>query len=130
MTTMTDKTEFNILNLLELCDSSEVAVNGATKVDKNGMSLAVFNLDGDFFVTDDLCTHGPGSLSEGYIDGDIVECDFHNGAFNIRTGEVATPPCMIPLRTYAVHVVDGKVFIDPEQPSLALDPARVCSKVA
>jgi nitrite reductase/ring-hydroxylating ferredoxin subunit len=127
---MTDKTEFNILNLLELCDSADVAANGATKVDKNGMSLAVFNLDGDFYVTDDLCTHGPGSLSEGYIDGDVVECDFHNGAFNIRTGEVVTPPCMIPLRTYAVHVADGKVYIDPDQPALALDQSLVCPKMA
>lgn len=125
---MSDKTEFNILNLLELCDSADVAANGATKVDKNGLSLAVFNLDGDFYVTDDLCTHGPGSLSEGYIDGDVVECDFHNGAFNIRTGEVVTPPCMIPLRTYAVHVADGKVYIDPDQPALALDQSRICPK--
>ena len=128
MTPMSDKTEFNILNLLELCDSADVAANGATKVDKNGLSLAVFNLDGDFYVTDDLCTHGPGSLSEGYIDGDVVECDFHNGAFNIRTGEVVTPPCMIPLRTYAVHVADGKVYIDPDQPALALDQSRICPK--
>jgi nitrite reductase/ring-hydroxylating ferredoxin subunit len=51
---------------------------------------AVFNVDGEFFVTDDACTHGPGSLSEGYIEGDIVECNFHNGQFNVRTGEVVS----------------------------------------
>ena len=125
---MTDRIDFNILNLLELCASSDVANNAATKVEKNGLSLAVFNLQGQFYVTDDLCTHGPGSLSEGYIEGDVVECDFHNGAFNIRTGEVVTPPCMIPLRTYAVHTVDGKVYIDPDQPALAVDPVLRCPK--
>lgn len=82
------------------------------KVEKIGASLAVFNLDGEFFVTDDACTHGPGSLSEGCIVGDHVECDFHNGAFNIRTGAVVTPPCMIPLRTYPVRIEAGRVFIE------------------
>jgi nitrite reductase/ring-hydroxylating ferredoxin subunit len=72
----------------------------------------VFNVDGEFFVTDDLCTHGPGSLSEGYIDGDIVECNFHNGQFNIRTGEVVSPPCMVPVKTYPVTVIDGRVTIE------------------
>ena len=76
------------------------------------MTLAVFNIDGEFYVTDDLCTHGPGSLSEGEIDGDVVECDFHNGSFNIRTGEVVAPPCMIPLKTYTARLNDGAVEIE------------------
>lgn len=70
---------------------------------------------GEFYVTDDACTHGPGLLSEGYIDGDLVECNFHNGQFNIRTGEVAAPPCMIPVKTYRVTVDGGKVFIETER---------------
>ena len=96
---------------IELCNSAEVAVGTALKVETQGFAVAVFNLDGEFYVIDDQCTHGPGSLSEGYVDGDIVECDFHNGAFNIKTGEVAAPPCMIPVRTYRTSVEDGKVYI-------------------
>ena len=118
----------HLLHLLELCATTDVAVGCATKVEKDGMSLAVFNIENRFYVTNDACTHGPGSLSEGYIDGDVIECDFHNGAFNIRTGEVVTPPCMIPLRTYAVHTVDGKVYIDPNQQALALNPIKQCPK--
>ena len=76
------------------------------------LTLAVFNVDGEFHVTDDQCTHGPGSLSEGFIDGDIVECNFHQGQFNIRTGEVVLPPCMVPVKTYPVTVADGKVTIE------------------
>lgn len=125
---MTTTTEFKLQDLLELCASTDVAPNCATKVEKGGLSLAVYHLDDGYYVTDDQCTHGPGSLSEGYIEGDIIECDFHNGAFNIRTGEVVTPPCMIPLRTYAVHTIDGKVYIDPKQPALAADLAGVCPR--
>jgi nitrite reductase/ring-hydroxylating ferredoxin subunit len=97
---------------LDLCETSEVPEGGAIKVERDGLVLAVFNLGGRFFVTDDACTHGPGSLSEGDIDGEVVECNFHNGAFHIPTGRVEAPPCMVPLRTYAVQVVDGKVRID------------------
>jgi len=42
----------------------------------------------------------------------VVECNFHNGQFNIRTGEVVSPPCMVPIKTYAVLVIDGKVTIE------------------
>lgn len=102
---------------LDLCATSEVPEGGAIKVEKDGLILAVFNLGGRYFVTDDQCTHGPGSLSEGDIDGEIVECNFHNGAFHIPTGRVEAPPCMVPLRTYEVKVRDGKVFIEAPPPS-------------
>ena len=84
----------------------------ALKVEAAGLIVAVFNLDGEFYVTDDSCTHGPGSLSEGYVDGDVIECNFHNGQFNIKTGEVVSPPCMIPIKTYPAVVQDGKVFVE------------------
>jgi nitrite reductase/ring-hydroxylating ferredoxin subunit len=97
---------------IELCKADEVAVGTALKVEAQGLTLAVFNVDGAFYVLDDLCTHGPGSLSEGYIEGDVVECNFHNGQFNIRTGEVVLPPCMIPAKTYPASVENGKVVIE------------------
>ena len=95
-----------------LCSTADVAVGSALKVEKNDLVLAVFNVNGEFYVTDDTCTHGPGSLSDGYIIDDVVECDFHNGAFNIKTGEVVAPPCIVPLKTYPAIVEDGNVFIE------------------
>ena len=99
---------------IDLCSAAEIAPGTARKVETGELTLAVFNVDGAFYVTDDMCTHGPGSLSEVYIEGDIVECNFHNGQFNIKTGEVAAPPCMIPIKTYPASVEDGKVFIEIE----------------
>ena len=98
---------------IDLCAADEIGAGEAMKVEAAGLTLAVYNVEGEYFVTDDLCTHGPGSLSEGYLDGYIVECDFHNGAFDIRTGEVAAPPCMIPLKTYKAVVENGRVLIEP-----------------
>ena len=97
---------------INLCNAADIPVGGALKVETGDLVLAVFNVNGEIYVTDDTCTHGPGSLSEGYITDDVVECDFHNGAFNIRTGEVVAPPCIVPLKTYPATVEDGHVFIE------------------
>ena len=97
---------------VELCKADQVAAGTALRVEAAGLTVAVFNVDGQFYVTDDACTHGPGSLSEGFVDGDCVECNFHQGVFNIRTGAVVQPPCMVPVRTYPAIVEDGAVYID------------------
>ena len=98
---------------IRLCRREEVEAGQAIRIENGKLVLAVFNLNGEFFVTDDACTHGPGSLSEGCVEGDIVECDFHNGAFNIRTGEVAAAPCMVPVKIYRTVVdADGTVSIE------------------
>ncbi|MFL4969641.1 MAG: non-heme iron oxygenase ferredoxin subunit [Xanthobacteraceae bacterium] len=97
---------------VKLCSADEVAPGSAIRVETADLVLAVFNVAGQFYVTDDACTHGPGSLSEGYIEDDIVECNFHNGQFNIRTGEVVSPPCIVPVKTYPTVVDDGNVYIE------------------
>lgn len=97
---------------IQLCRAGDVAAGEALKIETGELTLAVFNLDGAFYVTDDACTHGPGSLSEGCIDGDVIECNFHQGCFNIRTGEVVLPPCMVPVKTYKTLVEDGVVYIE------------------
>jgi nitrite reductase/ring-hydroxylating ferredoxin subunit len=99
---------------LDLCSADEIAPGNALRVESGDLVLAVFNVEGEYFVTDDLCTHGPGSLAEGYIDGDVVECNFHNGQFNIKTGEVVSPPCMVPVKTYKTTVEGGRVFIETD----------------
>jgi nitrite reductase/ring-hydroxylating ferredoxin subunit len=97
---------------IRLCATGDLAPGGTLRVESGDLVLAVYNVDGEFYVTDDACTHGPGSLSEGYLDGHIIECDFHNGAFDVRTGEVVAPPCMIPIKTYKVVVEGDDVVIE------------------
>ena len=74
---------------IRLCAKGEVADGAVLRVETGDLTLAVYNVAGLYYVTDDHCTHGPGSLSEGYLEGHRIECDFHHGAFDIRTGEVS-----------------------------------------
>jgi nitrite reductase/ring-hydroxylating ferredoxin subunit len=108
------KWESFMANRIDLCSTGDVASGNALRVEAGDLALAVFNVDGEFYVTDDQCTHGPGLLSEGYIEDDVVECNFHNGQFNIKTGEVVAPPCMIPIKTYRTTVENGRVFIETD----------------
>jgi nitrite reductase/ring-hydroxylating ferredoxin subunit len=72
--------------------------------------LAVYNLDGEYFLTDDLCTHAMANLSGGEIEDGRVICPLHGGAFDIRTGAAVLEPCTEPLRTYRVAEREGNLY--------------------
>ena len=98
--------------LIELCSESDLDHNESRLFSVGGLDIALFKVEDNFYALDDMCSHGPGSLSEGYLDGFNIECGFHNGAFDIRTGEVPAPPCMDPVKSYVVCKQDGKVFVE------------------
>lgn len=97
-----------------LCPAATVAagkIRQATLPD--GSPVAVYNVDGTYYVTDDWCTHAESSLSdEGTLEGHLVECAWHFGKFDVRTGAVAAAPCTEPLKTYPVTLTDGTISID------------------
>lgn len=74
-------------------------------------ALAVYKIDDEYYVTDNLCTHGNAMLSDGYQEGELIECPFHGGSFEIKTGKAAAFPCQIPINTYPVIIEDGWIAI-------------------
>ncbi len=98
---------------VEVLQLAELAEGEVRAVSVEGYPLlAVYNLGGEIYATDDLCTHGNASLAEGDIEGDEIICPFHEGSFDIRTGEAVGPPCMVPIRTYPASVVDGAIRVE------------------
>ncbi len=73
--------------------------------------VVLINLNGDFYALSDICTHQDASLSDGEIIGDEIECPLHGGAFEIRTGQPASFPVVVPAETYAVRVVGDTVEV-------------------
>lgn len=98
--------------LTVLCRRDEVSADTPRRVVKGGMAYAVFVVGGGCYVTQDQCTHGPGSLSDGYLDGEEIECPFHQGRFHIPSGQPAAPPCTDALRVWPAQVIDGQVYVD------------------
>lgn len=74
--------------------------------------IAIYRIDDVFYATDDICTHEFASLSEGFIDGDCIECPLHSGTFHIPTGKAMTTPVTEDLRTYPVKVEGDDIFIN------------------
>ena len=85
--------------------------------------LSVVRVGESFYVIDDFCSHGMASLAEGELDGTRIECPWHSGAFDVRTGEALERPCTIPIRTYSPLVEGDDIFVmltDPSRANIAL----------
>lgn len=77
----------------------------------DGMPLAIYNLGGTFHASDDNCPHKGASLSAGFLEDGHVICPWHQGAYDVRTGRAAAPPCVTPLPLYPVTVENGMVVV-------------------
>ena len=100
---------------IKVLSANELAPNEIKQVFVDDREpIAVYNLAGEYFATDDTCTHGQASLSEGSIEGDEIFCPFHMGAFSMKTGEATAPPCVAPLRIYPVRVEGDSVYLELE----------------
>jgi len=102
------------VSAVKVCAASEVELSSAVRVVIDDQAIAlVKDSAGDIFAIGDTCTHGDVSLSEGFIEGDTVECWAHGSHFSLRTGEALTLPAYEPVPVFTVTIVDGDVYIDP-----------------
>jgi nitrite reductase/ring-hydroxylating ferredoxin subunit len=99
-------------NVVRVCAQSEIEPDSVKAFEVGDRRLAVFNIGGEFYVTDDECTHAAASLAEGMLEGTVIECCLHFGAFDVRTGEVKAPPAAFALRTYKVLLQGDDVYVD------------------
>jgi len=109
-------------NVVRICAQTDIAPETVQAFDVADKRLAVFNIGGRFYVTDDECTHASASLADGILEGDVIECAVHLGAFHVPTGAVKAPPCSFALRTYHVVLQDGDVLVDLDRDASG-DPA-------
>jgi len=93
-------------NGVRLCKASDVNEGAAKQIQKPGSPddyLAVIKLDGQFYLTDDMCTHAMASLCDGDIANGEIFCPLHGGSFDIKTGEAREFPCTEKLKTYEIY---------------------------
>src|SRR5438477_8698532 len=94
--------------------SGEIEPGAIRYVEADGQSIALCNVDGQIYAIADVCTHDGGSLDQGFLDGNLVECPRHGARFDVITGRAVTLPAVRPVRTYTVMLEDGQVLVDPE----------------
>jgi naphthalene 1,2-dioxygenase ferredoxin component len=90
---------------------SDLAEGEVIGVEVAGRSIALYDADGNLFATDNICTHAHACLSDGWLDGEVIECPLHAARFDIRSGKVLDPPATEDLKTYPVRIVDGEIQV-------------------
>lgn len=80
-------------------------------VNVEGTAVAVYNVKGEFYATENVCTHAFAFLSEGIVIDDIIECPVHQGRFHIPTGKPKGAPVSVALDTYATKVENGQIYV-------------------
>ncbi|MFQ5838179.1 MAG: Rieske (2Fe-2S) protein [Thermoplasmata archaeon] len=79
-------------------------------VEVAGKTLAVFNVDGNFYVVDNTCLHRGGPLGEGILENNVVTCPWHGWEYDVTTGQNTFNPAMR-VDTYRVTLRDGEVKV-------------------
>ena len=103
-------------NAVPVCAVTDLPPGSVKSFEVEGERVAVYNIDGAFYATDAYCTHAGGDLGDGMLEGDVIECCLHFGAFHVPSGKAVRDPCFTDLKTFRTEVKDGQVFVNLSAP--------------
>jgi 3-phenylpropionate/trans-cinnamate dioxygenase ferredoxin component len=98
--------------LVRLCRTDEIPLEEGRRFEVNGTPVAVFHLPSGFYAIADTCSHEEASLSEGFVDDDLVDCPKHGSQFEIKTGKNLSLPATKPVPAYRVVVEGEDVYVE------------------
>ena len=89
---------------IRVCSTSQL-LPGEFQVAYDGdTAIAVFNIDGELYAIEDVCTHDGGELAGGPVDGLRGGVPSPRGKFDVRTGAATCPPAYLPTVKFPVRV--------------------------
>ena len=100
---------------IDVVTEDELPPGDVHVVDLEGIEVAVFNIAGQYFAIEDVCTHDGSEISTGCLYDHVIECPRHGARFDVRTGEVLEPPAYEPVQTFKVRVVNGMIQVGDDQ---------------
>jgi 3-phenylpropionate/trans-cinnamate dioxygenase ferredoxin subunit len=102
-----------VTEVVKVARIGEIPPGTAKSVEIEDVRIALFNVDGELFAIEDVCTHDGGPLVEGTIlDGHQVECPRHGARFDIRTGAAVRFPAFEATNTYGVRVEGEDILVE------------------
>jgi len=90
---------------------SALAPGQMVGVEVGDKPIAIYNVDGEIFATDNLCTHAFAMLTDGILEDGVVECPLHGGSYKVKTGEGLGPPVPCDLKTYPIRLVGDDIEV-------------------
>lgn len=96
---------------ITVADTGELAPGEWRTVEVEGTVIVVFNLGGEYYAIEDVCTHDGGQLTGGSVQGNEIVCPRHGARFCIQTGEALSAPAYEPTAKFPVRVEDGAIQV-------------------
>ena len=96
---------------IRVAPTADIRHGDYASAEVDGVFVAVYNIDGEFFAIDDVCTHDGGPLAEGDLDGFEIQCPRHGARFDVSTGRALCLPAFEPVTTHEVEVRDDAIFV-------------------
>jgi naphthalene 1,2-dioxygenase system ferredoxin subunit len=97
---------------IDIASKGDVPEEDVMGIDINSKSIALYQVDGEIFATDNICSHGNARLCDGFLEGHEIECPLHQGKFDIRNGKAMCAPLTEDIRIYPVKIEGDRVFIE------------------
>ncbi len=97
---------------IDVAALADVFEGAGFAVEPEGLEIALFSVDGEVFATNNQCTHGLAMLCDGTVEGPYVQCPFHQGQFDVRTGACMGGPVTEPVKSWPVKVEAVRVWLD------------------
>jgi naphthalene 1,2-dioxygenase system ferredoxin subunit len=97
---------------IDIVSKDDVPEDDVMGIDINAKSIALYQVDGEIFATDNICTHGNARLCDGFLEGHEIECPLHQGKFDIRNGKAMCAPLTEDIQIYPVKIEGGRVFVE------------------
>jgi 3-phenylpropionate/trans-cinnamate dioxygenase ferredoxin subunit len=104
------------MTFVRACSLDEIVDGKPLAVTVEDVDVAVVRDGGDFYAIRDECSHAAIPLSEGDLDGCLIECWLHGSTFDLRTGQPTTLPAFEPVPIYPVRVEGEELHVDVENP--------------
>lgn len=80
-------------------------------IDVDGTDVAIFNIEGEFYAIEDVCTHDGAEIASGELDGDEIVCPRHGARFCVKTGVVKCAPAYEDVDVFPVRLIDGRIEV-------------------
>jgi len=89
---------------------SEIPAGSGKAMEVDGNSLAIFNVEGNFYAVDNTCLHKGGPLGEGSLDGSVVTCPWHGWNYDVKTGANIENP-EVKVKAYEVKLEGDEILV-------------------
>lgn len=90
----------------------EIQPGSRKLIDFESVTVALFNINGQLYCIEDVCTHDGGPLAEGELKDHIIVCPRHGAEFDVRDGRALKMPAVTPAPTYEVRIEGKDVYIE------------------